>query len=98
MADILAQVQGMTTDPRGTEVQVEVAGPRHVPRFFKETRARARAIVAAGALPTGRDTVEDLTMGEINRLTTVDLDPVVEEAGTLMESLLYNVIVNRGEP
>ena len=93
--DIIAQTQGITSHPDGTEVQVEVAGPRAVPDTVKSVRARARALISSGVLPTTRDSVEDITMGEIKRFTRVEGKPVRERAGTLVEAKLFTVVVNR---
>ena len=93
--EVVAQVQGMTSHPAGTEVQVEVRGPRLAPNFTKELRARAHALKAAGVLPTARDSIEDITMGEIQRLTTVE-DFITESRSRMTEARLYTVIVNRG--
>jgi len=77
---------------------VEVAGPKAVPEGAKKLRARARALVASGVLATGRDTMESITAGEVQRLTRIRGEPVTEEAGTLLEAKLYTVIVSREQP
>lgn len=92
--EVVAQVQGLTSHPAGTEVQVEVRGPRLAPNFTKELRARAHALKGAGVLPTARDSIDDVTMGEIQRMTSVE-DFITEKRSRFTEARLYTVIVNR---
>lgn len=93
--DLTAQTQSLTSHPDGTEVQVEVAGPRGIPKNARKLRARARALISSGVLATGRDSIEQLTVGEIQRFTRIEGQPITEEAGTLLRSELYTVIVSR---
>lgn len=86
----------MTSDPRGVEVQVEVIGPRGTPDFTRSLRARAQAIKAAGAMPSTVAMVEDLSMGDISRLTAEIDKPVPrEKRGRLREATLHTIVVNR---
>ena len=94
--DLIAKSVGMSVVPgAGTEVQVEVEGPKKVPDSFKEIRARARALASAGVLPTTKDSVENLTMGEIKRFTRVRGSPSRIGTGRFTEKLTYRVIVSR---
>lgn len=94
--EVVAQVEGMTSHPAGTEVQVSVRGPKLAPDFTKELRARAHAIKGAGVLPTARDSVEDVTAGEIKRWTHVE-DFITREMNNrdMFEERLYTIVVNR---
>lgn len=93
--ELVAQVQSVTTDPGGTEVQVEVIGPSLTPNFTRSLRARARALMVAGAVPTTVDTVEDMTMGKVERFTRERKDPVREGRGMITDATLHTIIVNR---
>lgn len=93
--EVVAQVQSMTTAPGGTEVQVEVIGPMGTPNFTRTLRARGRALLAAGAVPTAVDTIGDLAMGEIDRFTEERGKPVRESRGMATQATLHTIIVNR---
>lgn len=100
--DIIPQVQSL--ERRGDVVRVEVAvlGPVGVEAGMRN-RARGRALMASGVLPTTYETVTDIPMGEINRLTKVkssrkdsdiefDSVPVL---GKLLQTRVYTIDVNR---
>lgn len=72
MTRVLAEVQSMTSHPDGTEVQVKVTGPKAAPSGMKELRARAQALVSAGPASAAMKSVENITMGEIERFTEVE--------------------------
>lgn len=91
-----ASVQSMTSAPEGTEVQVEVVGPKVTPQSTKELRARARALMDSGILPAARKSVDNITMGELERLTEVEGSPITEDRGNFQEASLFTVIV-KGE-
>ena len=93
--DLVARTQSMTSHPDGTETQVKVTGPSAVPDGAKRLRARARGLISSGVLPTGRDSVEKLTAGEVQNLTYIEGEPVVESTGRLTERRLYTVVVTR---
>lgn len=95
LPDITSQTQSVTKHPDGTEAQVMVVGPKLAPDFSKELRARARALLSVGVLPTAVDSIEDVPAGEIQRLTRIEGAPIRESRGKVMEGLLYSVIVNR---
>jgi len=95
MPDLIATTKSLASHPEGTEVQVEVVGPKGTPNFTRSIRARARALVAAGAVPSIVDSVEDITMGQINRLTDEEGKPIHENRGRVTEATLHTIIVNR---
>ena len=72
MVRLIAETQSVASHPRGTKVVVRVVGPKAAPEFTKETRARAQALVSAGPVRATRKSIENITMGEIDRLTEVE--------------------------
>jgi len=52
-------------------VKVVLDGPTVAPKITWENRARARAIVSAGAVPTIEDALNNITKGELDRITTI---------------------------
>lgn len=79
----VATVQDLSRRGEDTVVTVKVTGVsrgslRGIPSIIASTRARARALVAAGTLPSGVETIKDITAGQIDRLTSVES---VEEMG-----------------
>lgn len=83
---------GVTTHPDGTEYQVEVVSQQMTPDFITELRARATAIRDSGVLGALTPDVEEMPLGNIERLTEVD--GVVEESrGGNKKAQLYQVVV-----
>jgi len=95
MPDLIARPVGMSGVPEGTEVKVEVEGAKRLPEGIKSLRARARALVAAGAVPSIVDSVEDITMGQIQALTKVKGEPRHTSSSRFTSTLEYTVIVSR---
>lgn len=99
---ILATVEGMEKRGGDMIVTVRVKGvsdtlgdiPNQItiPSMAANLRARARALVAAGALPSGVETVRDLTTGDIERLT--DVESETEEGSGIIVDKVYKVKVN----
>lgn len=71
MARVVAEVQSLSSHPDGTEVEVRVVGPKAVPDDVKRLRARAQALIAANPSGAVRRGVENVTAGEIDRLTEI---------------------------
>lgn len=100
--DVVSQVQSL--ERKGDKVVVEVAalGPVNLEDLTKQ-RARARALMVAGVLPTTFDTVKDIPMGEIQRLTEITGDRSGEDVtfdsipvlGKLLQKRIYTIEVNR---
>lgn len=88
-----ATVQSATTAPEGSEYQVEVVSGQNVPEFATELRARARALREAGVLDTVSPNLEDIPLGNVERLTMVRSDPIMEDRGGRKVARLYTVIV-----
>lgn len=96
MAEIVSETQSVTSHPDGTEVQVEVIGPRGTPEFTRSLRAKGRALIAAGVLPTTIESVKDVAVGDVQRLTKeIDTPPLREQRGGLREATLHTIVVNR---
>lgn len=93
--DLVSQVMGITTHPDGTEVQVEVIGPKGTPDLTRELRAKARALMTVGSIPTTVKSVKDLGSMDIQRLTEQEGDPIRESRNRLMEATLHTIVVNR---
>lgn len=100
--DIISQVQSLERRPDVVVVEVAVTGPIKLEASMRQ-RARARALTAAGVLPVTFDTVTDVAMGDINRLTEVtstrdgsdvkmDSVPVL---GKLLQTKVFTIEVNR---
>lgn len=97
--DIISEVQSM--ERRGNEMIVEVAvrGPVGLDQL-KELRARGRAILASGAVPSFVDTVSDIPSGMVRRMTRVqstnERPTNVEFAGqeiAVLEKLLTTEVI-----
>lgn len=92
---VVATVERMNTRGGRTTVDVEVVGPNMTPDFTRELRARARALIAAGPMPTAVDTIGDVTMGELKRLTSGGNVTSRTRESTLTEKTTHTVVVNR---
>lgn len=100
--DIVTQVQSLSRKGDVVVVKVAALGPVKLEQGMK-TRARARALLAAGVLPASYDTVMDLPQGEINRLTKVTSERTGEDVefdsipvlGKLLQKKVYTVEVSR---
>jgi hypothetical protein len=109
MFDIITEPQ--TIERRGDKMIVDVAvrGPLGMDQAMK-LRARARALLAVGMVPTVVDTIGDVPMGRVSRLTEVrsvrrdvvdtasDLNFVNEEVpvlGKLLQTKIITIAVNR---
>ena len=90
----VASVQGITSDPEGTEVQVEIVGPMGTPDFTRTLRARARALAAVGPTSVVPEKVDEITTGQIQRFTKERTSPVREDRGIGREATLHTIIVN----
>jgi len=93
----VATVQDLSRKGADTVVTVKVTGVskgslRGIPSIIASTRARARALVAAGALPSGVETIRDVTAGDIERLTSVE--SVKERGSGTVVDKIYTVRVN----
>lgn len=109
MPDLISNIQSITRENEDDNpiVEVEVIGPKIVPDGLKELRARARSLVAIGAVATTTDTVVDVTVGEVDRLTKTidgpirtDVDPNVfpvvgDRIESQLEAVTYKIEVNR---
>ena len=100
--DVISQVQSLERRPDKVIVEVAVMGPIKLESTMRQ-RARARALLASGVLKTTYETVTDIPMGEINRLTEVtatrrggdvefDRVPVLDK---LLQKKVFTVEVNR---
>jgi len=109
MFDIITEPQ--TVERRGDKmiVDVGVRGPLGMDQAMK-LRARARALVTVGMVPTVVDTIGDVPMGRVSRLTEVrgvrrevmdtpsDVNFVGEEVPVLgkpLQTKIITVAVNR---
>lgn len=100
--DIVTQVQSLSRKGEYVEAEIAALGPIKLESGMR-TRARGRALMAAGVLPTTYETIVDIPMGEINRLTEVkserpgedveiDAVPVLDK---LLQTKVYTIHVNR---
>jgi len=87
--DIRTSVQGMTTHPEGTQVDVKVTALKGVPMAFLELRARRAALVD---YKPARN-VDELNLSGLQRITQLDGEPIVRDAGTGKKRVLFTVIV-----
>jgi len=99
--DIISQVQSLERRPDTVEVEVAVTGPVNLEASMAQ-RARARALIAAGILPTSIETVTDVAMGDIKRLTEVmdsrpgrNVTMDVPILGKLLQTKVFTIHVNR---
>lgn len=93
--DLVSEVREMKSTAGGKEVRVWVMGPKLMPNAVKEMRARARALVAAGVLPSTRERVQDITMGELKRYTSKKSGPrKITTKGKFFEGVEYTIMVN----
>ena len=99
--DIISQVQSLKRRPDAVIVEVAVTGPVNLEASMAQ-RARARALIAAGILPTSVDTITDVAMGEIKRLTDVtgsrpgeDVKMDIPVLGKLLQTKVFTIEVNR---
>lgn len=93
--EVTAQPQSMSSTARGLEVEVEVNGPKHTPDTTRRVRAAAKALLASGVLPTAINTVEDVTMGQINMMTEQKGEPHRVSSGRFTEKTHHTILVNR---
>lgn len=101
---VISEVQSIKRRPDGSAiVTVHVTGVsdktvekflagRSTPSVAANIRARARALLAAGVLPSSVDTVTDVALGDVQRLTEVISEKDIGD-GTLTEKE-YKIKVN----
>lgn len=89
-------VESMERHAGGTVVEVRFAGIEAVPDFVAETRARGRALLHAGPVETGMESVRDLSMGKVDRLTEVTKKRN-ESMGAGVVDKIYTVRVKNSE-
>lgn len=96
MSEIVSETQSVTSHADGTEVQVEVIGPKGTPNFLRSLRAKGRALLSTGVLPNTVDAVKDVAVGDVQRLTKeIDKPPLREQRGNLREATLHTIVVNK---
>lgn len=95
ISDLTTDVERMRSVSDGTEVVISVAGPKKTPDATRSLRARARAIAAAGVMPTALESAKNLTAGEIKRFTVEKGDPSRDETGRITADTTHTIIVNR---
>lgn len=69
---IATSVENYETVGEGAIVKVEVEGLKVIPDEFKEIRARARALTATGFASSATGVLDDVELGEIDRLTQTE--------------------------
>lgn len=104
--NIVSAVQSMEKRGDAMIVDVAVRSPINTPSLTKELRAQARALLASGTLPTAKESISQLAMGEVERWTQVQssrpaeqdegvFDDPVPVLGKLLETKIYKVKVIR---
>jgi len=94
----IATAESMEREGSDTIVTVRVSGMGKVPgvgdvpNSVASIRARARALAAAGVIPSSLETIRDVSMGEIERLTEVV--SVREEGDGAVVDKVYRIRVN----
>lgn len=96
----------LSIDRRGdhTIVEVRVKGVRDktvrdlvgkdTPNIFANLRARSKALIAAGVLPSSVQTVKDVAMGDIDRLTKVVSEQEEGDSTAGVVDKVYTIRVN----
>lgn len=104
--DIISETQTVEKRPDRLVIEVAVRGPLGLDQAMK-TRARGRALLTSGVLPTTIDTVEDIAMGDIKRLTRISsiskgtsdeikfVGKEIPVLGKILETKVVTVVVNR---
>lgn len=84
----------VTVRVKGVGDDIDVAGITRVnpPNIITNARARARALVAAGAAPSSAATLKDIAFGDLQRLTEVE--NVVDEGTGDIVNKVYTIRVN----
>lgn len=97
--DLTARVVGLSSSTDWVDVEVDVVKPAVGAPPVAELRARGRALMSTGVVPTTVDRVEDLTMGELERFTEVLESRKVEERRRLGQKVAevhrFKIRVNR---
>jgi uncharacterized protein YcgI (DUF1989 family) len=92
MTNVTAEIVSVSDQPDGTMVDVRVTSPKMFPHQLAEMRARARAIVEAGVVDATTKAAENVTEGQIRRLTKVEGPPVTDRS-RLTKTNVFTVIV-----
>lgn len=88
--DVLVEVR-----VKGASDRLKIPGfgqVRSTPNTIANIRARARALVAAGAVPSSVETIRDVALGDIKRLTDV-VDEEEVGSGRIVDKV-YTIRVN----
>lgn len=100
--NIATQVQSLERNPNFVRVEVAALGPANLDQMMRQ-RAKARALLVAGLGEASYETIKDVAVGDIKRLTKItdtasgdevefDRVPVLDG---LLQRKIYTVRVNR---
>lgn len=74
---------------------VEVSGPKFIPNQTRELRARGRALLETGVVSSSANTVGEIAMGDVKRLTEVQSPAEVMSEGNFFIRERWRIKVNR---
>lgn len=90
---LIAETKKVTETSGGKEAEVVVIGPKITRDIAKRIRARSQAVVSTGPKGAASATVNDITTGEINRLTEIKAEESVDNPETIQKYLPEWVVV-----
>lgn len=90
---LIAETKDVRQTPSGKEADVVVVGPKLTRDIAKQIRARSQAIVSAGPKGAASATINDITTGEVNRLTEIKTEKSVEDPDLIQKYLPQWVVI-----
>lgn len=89
-----SEVMSVDSTGDGKVVTVRVLGPRLAPDFVREYRARGRALLSVGPVPTGVERITDLAVGDLQRFTETISGPEEVARGDVFVGQEFKIRVN----
>lgn len=92
--DFTSEVVSVESSGEGKLVTVRIVGPKIAPDFTREMRARGRALVAVGLVPSTVERIEDLKVGTLKTFTETVSGPNNISTGDVFVGQEFKVRVN----